>query len=56
MDIPKRIKREKAVTVRLKQTTYENLCKLAKRNDVSQADVIEYLIEKAHDASKQKKK
>ena len=57
MDIPKRIKKYKSVTIRLKQKTYESLCVLAKKNDANKTDVIEFLIEKAaEEESKRKKK
>jgi len=58
MEIPKKIKRDKALTVRIKEETYEKLCELVKKNKVkvSQADVIEYLINKAHETLKPKRK
>ncbi len=41
----KKQKRDVAITVRLKSTTVKKLKELAKRHAVSQADVIEKLIE-----------
>lgn len=56
MDIPKKIKREKALTVRITQTAYDKLCNLAAKNKASQADVVEYLIEKAYEEEPKNKK
>jgi len=56
MEIPKKIKRDRSITVRLKQTSYERLCELAKKNKTSRADVVEYLIEKTNKKSTLKKK
>ena len=54
MDIPKKIKRDKALTVRIKQETYKKLCELTKKHKASQADVVEQLIEDETSRSKRK--
>jgi len=43
--LPKKKPRPKAITVRVSKKTAEDLRKLAKKNNLSQADVIEYLIQ-----------
>jgi predicted CopG family antitoxin len=56
MNIPKKVKRDKPLTVRIKQETFNKLCELAKKNKASQADVIEYLIESTYETTKPKRK
>ncbi|MBI4403122.1 MAG: ribbon-helix-helix protein, CopG family [Deltaproteobacteria bacterium] len=56
-DFPKRERRDTPLTVRLPASVIEKLKELAKRYGLSQTDVIEHLIERAHEeATKQPKK
>lgn len=59
MALPKAIKtapRSVAITVRLSEKTVSNLKALAKANGLSQADVIEFLIQHEFNESKEVKK
>lgn len=56
LEIPKKEKRNKALTVRLPEDTVEKLKQIAERHEVSQADVIKALIEKAYSDLKPKRK
>lgn len=53
---PKREKKDTALTVRLKASTFSKLKELAKKNALSQSDVIEHLIETAHAEGKPRHK
>lgn len=44
MKILKKIKKDRTLSIRLTENAYANLEKMAKRNGVSKADVIEALI------------
>lgn len=46
--MPPKKPRNKAITVRISEDTADKLKKLAKKNNISQADVLEYLITNAH--------
>lgn len=59
LQFDKKVKRDKAITVRLSEKTIDQLKNIVAQYQVSQADVIELLIEKAHSemlAEKKKKK
>lgn len=55
MALPTKQKRDKAVTVRLSEQSYEQLVKLAENHGLSQADVIEHLLQQETEEQKRLK-
>jgi predicted transcriptional regulator len=56
LEFNKKVKRDTAVTVRLTKETFKRLKEIAEIYEVSQADVIEQLIDKAHSSVANKKR
>jgi|GEM_PF-1988881 len=56
LEFQKKQKRNAALTVRLTESTVDKLREIAEKHGVSQADVIEKLIESAYLEMKQKRK
>jgi len=56
MQFSKKIKRDSPLTVRLTASTIEKLKAVAEKNQLTQTDVVEQLIESAYDEMKNKKK
>ena len=49
LDLKMRLKRDTPLTVRLPKASVDKLRKIAEKHGVSQADVVEQLIENAHE-------